>query len=68
MESLLILIPIALVFVALAIKLLLWAVGSGQYDDLDKEAYRILMDDDPSPDVSADIPHDPVDAAAKKHE
>lgn len=45
MDSLFILIPIALVFCAVAIKLLLWAIDSGQYDDLDKEAWRILMDD-----------------------
>lgn len=45
MDSLYILIPIALVFCFVAIKLLLWAIGSGQYDDLDKEAWRILMDD-----------------------
>ena len=46
MDSLLILIPIALVFCGLAIKLLLWAINSGQYDDLDKEAHRILLDED----------------------
>jgi cbb3-type cytochrome oxidase maturation protein len=45
MDSLFILIPIALVFCFLAIKLLLWAIDSGQYDDLDKESHRILMDD-----------------------
>ena len=45
MDSLFLLIPIALVFCAVAIKLLLWAIDSGQYDDLDKEAWRILMDD-----------------------
>jgi len=44
-DSLYILIPIALVFCAVAIRLLLWAINSGQYDDLDKEAHRILMDD-----------------------
>jgi cbb3-type cytochrome oxidase maturation protein len=26
---------------------LLWALSSGQYDDLDGDAHRILMDDDP---------------------
>ena len=45
MDSLYLLIPIALLFCALAIKLLLWAIDSGQYDDLDKEAWRILADD-----------------------
>jgi cbb3-type cytochrome oxidase maturation protein len=46
MDSLFILIPIALVFCFVAIRLLLWAIDSGQYDDLDKEAWRILMDED----------------------
>jgi cbb3-type cytochrome oxidase maturation protein len=48
--SLYLLIPIAVVFVALGIKLLLWAIDSGQYDDLDKEAWRILADEDPARD------------------
>ncbi len=46
MESLYLLIPIALIFCVVAIKLLLWAIDSGQYDDLDKEAWRILAEDD----------------------
>jgi cbb3-type cytochrome oxidase maturation protein len=46
-DSLYLLIPIALAFCALAIKLLLWAIDNGQYDDLDKEAWRILADEDP---------------------
>lgn len=46
MESLYLLIPIALILVALGIKLLLWAIDDGQYDDLDKEAWRILADED----------------------
>lgn len=46
MESLYLLIPIALLFCAIAIKLLLWAIDSGQYDDLDKEAWKILADDE----------------------
>jgi cbb3-type cytochrome oxidase maturation protein len=45
MESLYFLIPVALLFCLAAIKLLLWAIDSGQYDDLDKEAWRILSDD-----------------------
>ena len=48
MDSLYLLIPIALLFCVIAIKLLLWAINSGQYDDLDKEAWRILADDEPS--------------------
>ena len=45
MDSLYLLIPVALVLVALGIKLLLWAIDNGQYDDLDKEAWRIIADD-----------------------
>jgi cbb3-type cytochrome oxidase maturation protein len=52
-DSLYLLIPIALLFCAIAIKLLLWAINNGQYDDLDKEAWRILADDSPpaSPEI-----------------
>lgn len=49
MESLLILIPIALVFVIIAIAIFFWAVKSGQYDDLNTEARRILFDEDRPP-------------------
>ncbi|SMF04321.1 cytochrome oxidase maturation protein, cbb3-type [Alteromonadaceae bacterium Bs31] len=45
MQSLLILIPLALIIVAIAVAIFLWAVKSGQYDDLDTEARRILFDE-----------------------
>ena len=45
MESLYILIPIAVIFLVVAIRLFFWAVKSGQYDDLDTEAKRILFED-----------------------
>ena len=61
MESLYFLIPIALVFCGVAIWLLLWAIDSGQYDDLDKEAWRVLADDDPPP-----APRETLDAAAQE--
>ncbi|MDO8860730.1 cbb3-type cytochrome oxidase assembly protein CcoS [Haliea sp. E1-2-M8] len=46
MESLYLLIPIALVFCVIAIRLLIWAIDNGQYEDLDKEASRILMEEE----------------------
>lgn len=46
MNVLYLLIPIALVIVVIAIKLLFWAINNGQYDDLDMEGHRILFDDD----------------------
>ncbi len=50
MQSLFLLIPIALLFSLAAIALFSWAVRSGQYDDLEKEATSILFDDDDSDD------------------
>ncbi len=44
MESLYFLVPCALVFIALAVKALFWAINNGQYDNLDTEAHRILFD------------------------
>jgi|TARA_B110000116_G_C16703672_1_gene521066 cbb3-type cytochrome oxidase maturation protein len=46
MDSLYFLIPLALILTGLAIKFLFWALNSGQYDDLDTEAHRILFDED----------------------
>ena len=46
MTALYILIPVALLLVAFAVWLFFWAVDSGQYDDLDSPAHRILFDDD----------------------
>jgi cbb3-type cytochrome oxidase maturation protein len=45
MESLYLLIPIALIIIVLAIKLLFWAINNGQYDDLNTEGHRILFDE-----------------------
>ncbi|VUD52359.1 hypothetical protein TDB9533_01614 [Thalassocella blandensis] len=46
MESLYLLIPLAIVIVAIAVGVFFWAVKSGQFDDLDTEAKRILFDND----------------------
>ena len=47
MDSLYILIPITFLLLGIAIAAYLWAVHSGQFDDLDRESSRILFDDDP---------------------
>lgn len=46
MDSLLILVPAALVLGLLALAAFLWAPRNGQYDDPDGAAGRILFDDD----------------------
>jgi cbb3-type cytochrome oxidase maturation protein len=45
MTNLLILIPAALALGGLGLAAFLWALRSGQYDDLDGAAHRILDDD-----------------------
>jgi len=46
MEILYILIPIAIVLVAAMVGAFFWAARSGQFDDLDGPAHRILMEED----------------------
>lgn len=46
MNVLLYLIPIALLLGLLGLGAFLWSLRSGQYDDLDGAAERILFDDD----------------------
>lgn len=56
MAALYVMIPAALILVALAIKIFFWAVDSGQYEDLDSPAHSILFDDE-----------DPMHTAGMKH-
>lgn len=50
MEIISLLIPVALLLVAIIIAAFIWAIRSGQFDDLEGPAYRILMDDEPDGD------------------
>jgi cbb3-type cytochrome oxidase maturation protein len=54
MSNLVYLIPIALLLGGIGLAAFLWSLRSGQYDDLDGAAMRILLDDPPP-----DPPHDP---------
>jgi cbb3-type cytochrome oxidase maturation protein len=46
MEVLIYLVPIALGLGLLGLGAFLWALNTGQYDDLEGAAWRALMDDD----------------------
>lgn len=46
LSSMLFLLGLTVVFVGLAAVGIFWAIKSGQYDDLEGPAQRILMDDD----------------------
>lgn len=45
MESLYILIPLSVVLVFVIGAVFWWSLRSGQYDDMEGPAYRLLMDD-----------------------
>ena len=49
MNILYVLIPLALLLLGVAVWAFFWAVGSGQFDDLDTPAMRIVLDDDRKP-------------------
>ncbi|EJL6924749.1 cbb3-type cytochrome oxidase assembly protein CcoS [Vibrio alginolyticus] len=46
MESLYVLIPIAIVLVCVAVAVFLWAVRSDQFEDLERQGHNILLDEE----------------------
>ncbi|MBO6784618.1 MAG: cbb3-type cytochrome oxidase assembly protein CcoS [Alphaproteobacteria bacterium] len=49
MNVILFLIPVALFLGGLGLAAFIWSIRSGQFEDLDGAAHRILIDDDPPP-------------------
>jgi cbb3-type cytochrome oxidase maturation protein len=49
MDVILYLIPLALLLGLIGLGAFLWALKSGQFDDLDGAAHRILFDDEDEP-------------------
>ncbi|MDR0246798.1 MAG: cbb3-type cytochrome oxidase assembly protein CcoS [Burkholderiales bacterium] len=55
MEILWLLIPMSVLLVLIMGSIFWWSVRSGQFDDLDGPAYRILADDDtPTPEMASE--------------
>ena len=51
MSHLVVLIPIALLLGLIGLAGFVWSLKTGQYDDLDGAAQRILHDEEPGPDA-----------------
>ena len=54
MEILFLMVPLGLVLVGLGVWAFFWAVGSGQFDDLDSPGWSVLSDDDATADATTD--------------
>jgi cbb3-type cytochrome oxidase maturation protein len=55
MDILFLLIPLSVVLVFLIGLVFWWSVRSGQFDNLEGPAYRVLMDDDRPPQARDEI-------------
>ena len=49
MSMLYILIPLAVLLLVVAVLALLWAIRSGQFDDLESHGWSVVLDDDQKP-------------------
>jgi len=58
------LIPLSLILVVVAVWAFIWAVNSGQFDDLDTPAWDMLSDDPANTEVPATSVKGKVDSVA----
>jgi len=64
-ETIFVLLPLALLIAAIAVGFFIWAARTGQFDDLDTPAVRILFDDEePRRPVLAGAPGAPREGAS----
>jgi len=59
MNIIFILIPLGLVLLLIAVAAFFWAVRSGQFDDLESPAWRVVLDDDRAPPATDDAAQHP---------
>jgi cbb3-type cytochrome oxidase maturation protein len=58
MSIIYLMIPLGIILLGLAVWALVWAVRSGQFDDLESQGWSVVLDDDskplPEPEASED--------------
>jgi cbb3-type cytochrome oxidase maturation protein len=67
-----VLIPLALLLLAVAVWALIWAIRNGQFDDLESHGWSVVLDDDqrPPPDPEAERASEvnaPANLPGEKH-
>jgi len=72
MSMLYVLIPLALLLLSVAVWALIWAIRSGQFDDLESHGWSVVLDDDqrppPHPDDNDPDNEEPDDEEADHEE
>ena len=72
METIFVLLPLALAIAGIAVALFVWAARSGQFDDLDTPAVRILFDDEepraPRPQGTLEEPSETPEAESTRRD
>ena len=63
MSMLYVLIPLAILLLALAVWALIWAIRTGQFDDLESHGWSVVLDDDEKPhgETEPEAPKDSID-------
>lgn len=62
MSMLYVLIPLAVILLGFAVWALVWAIRTGQFDDLESHAWSVVLDDDQKP------PGDPDEQSGEESE
>jgi cbb3-type cytochrome oxidase maturation protein len=69
MSMLYVLIPLAVMLLGVAVWALLWAIKSGQFDDLESHGWSVVLDDDQKPPELIDEESEPeTEAKEQKHD
>ena len=66
MNIIFVLIPLGLALLLAALAAFFWAVRSGQFDDLESPAWRIILDDDRAPPADPDRGDGPPEAGSSR--
>jgi len=67
MSIIFVLIPLAVLIVCIAIWVFFWAVKSNQFDDLERQGYSILFDDDIKKDEETRKQQDKTDSKVQSN-
>ena len=66
MSMLYVLIPLAILLLVLAVWALIWAIKSGQFDDLESQGWSVVLDDDQKPPPLEEDGSEPVNEEVER--